>query len=125
MRRLTDEKWVVLGLAIVSEVAATLALRAALDHPAWFVVVFVGYSVAFYGLSRVLQLGLPLGVAYGIWCAAGVALTAVLAVPLYGDPFGVLMGVGVAILVVGVLLVELGHQKAVAARDNRVVGGAE
>ena len=37
------KKWLLLAGAIVSEVTASLALQAAQDHPAWYVVVGVGY----------------------------------------------------------------------------------
>ena len=47
------KKWLLLAGAIVSEVTASLALQAAQDHPAWYVVVGVGYVATFslLGLS--------------------------------------------------------------------------
>ena len=41
------KKWLLLAGAIVSEVTASLALQAAQDHPAWYVVVGVGFVAAF------------------------------------------------------------------------------
>ncbi|WP_455550553.1 SMR family transporter [Arthrobacter ulcerisalmonis] len=61
------KKWLLLAGAIVSEVTASLALQAAQDHPAWYVVVGVGYVAAFSLLGLVLRQGMALGVAYGIW----------------------------------------------------------
>ena len=101
-------RWLMLGVAIVSEVVGTLALRAATDHAAWFAVVAVGYVVAFALLGAVLAAGMPVGVAYGIWAATGVALTAVLATLVFSDPFTVQIGFGIALVMVGVLLVEVG-----------------
>jgi small multidrug resistance pump len=100
--------WLLLAVAIVSEVVGTLSLRAALDHPAWFVVVTIGYLVAFGLLGAVLAAGMPVGVAYGIWAACGVALTAVLATLVFRDPFTVQIGLGIALVMLGVLLVEVG-----------------
>ena len=97
-----------LGVAIVSEVVATLSLRAALDHRAWFVLVGAGYLVAFALLGSVLAAGMPVGVAYGIWSASGVAMTAVLAALIFRDPLTLHIGLGIAAVIVGVLLVELG-----------------
>ena len=97
-----------LAVAIVSEVVATLALRAALDHRAWFVLVAAGYLAAFALLGAVLAAGMPVGVAYGIWSATGVALTAVLAALIFDDPFTLRIGLGIALVILGVLLVELG-----------------
>ena len=74
-------KWVLLGAAIVVEVAATLSLRASQDHSAWLIVVATGYSAAFVLLTMVLRAGLSIGVAYGIWGALGTAGTAALAAP--------------------------------------------
>ncbi|WP_348728669.1 SMR family transporter, partial [uncultured Mycolicibacterium sp.] len=63
--------------AILTEVTATLSLRvAARGRPPFYVVVVVGYLLAFTLLAGSLRAGMPLGVAYGIWAAAGVALTA-------------------------------------------------
>jgi small multidrug resistance pump len=101
-----------LAVAIVSEVLATLSLRAALDHPVWFVAVAVGYLAAFALLSAVLAAGMPVGVAYGIWAACGVALTAVLAALVFDDPLTRRIGLGIALVIVGVLLVELGSHGA-------------
>jgi small multidrug resistance pump len=101
-------RWLLLAVAIVSEVVGTLALRAALDHPAWFALVGVGYVVAFWLLSAVLARGMPVGVAYGIWAATGVVLTAVLASLVFQDPFTLQIGLGIVLVMIGVLLVETG-----------------
>lgn len=114
-------KWLLLAAAILLEVTATLSLRGALDHPALYVLVAVGYIGSFVALAMVLRAGLALGVAYGIWGATGVALTAVLATVLFGDPLTTLMGVGIALVIGGVLCVELGAQAAHAraAHESR------
>ncbi len=108
----TVKKWLLLITAILTEVSATLSLRAALDHPAWYIVVVGGYLAAFTALSFVLREGMGLGVAYGIWGATGVVLTAVFATALFGDPLTATMGGGIALVIGGVLCVELGSQAA-------------
>lgn len=101
--------WAYLSAAIVSEVAATLSLRvAATRFKPWYVVVTVGYLAAFTFLSFGLKEGLPLGVAYGIWSAAGVALTAVASRFLFKEPLTLVMGAGIALIIGGVLLIEIG-----------------
>ncbi|EYT56434.1 hypothetical protein H489_0117955, partial [Curtobacterium flaccumfaciens UCD-AKU] len=57
-------------------------------------------------------------VAYGIWGASGVALTAVLAAVLFGQALTLTMIVGIALIAVGVLLVEIGSQRALARREQ-------
>ena len=55
-----------------------------------------------------IALGLGIGVAYGIWAASGVALTAVASKFLFKEPFTWVMALGIALIIGGVLLVELG-----------------
>ena len=104
--------WLALGGAIVSEVSATLALRQALNHPGFYVIVGIGYALAFILLSLTLKAGMPLGVAYGLWGALGVALAAVLSMLVFGEPITVLVALGIALIMAGVLLVEVGAQCA-------------
>lgn len=108
--------WPPLLVAIALEVSATLALRAAegFTHPLWLIVVAIGYSGSLWLLSIVLDRGMPVGVAYGIWSAIGVVLTAVLGTVLFGELLGPVQIVGVGVIVVGVLLVKLGSH----ARDG-------
>ncbi|QCQ91032.1 DMT family transporter [Rhodococcus sp. SGAir0479] len=105
-------KWTLLAGAIVAEVSASLSLKAALDVPAWYVVVVVGYAAGFVLLTFVLRQGMALGVAYGIWGATGVAATALLSAVLFGEPLTALMVAGLVLVIVGVLIVELGAQAA-------------
>ncbi|TDO44724.1 small multidrug resistance pump [Kribbella sp. VKM Ac-2527] len=105
-------KWFALAGAIGAEVAATLALKAALDQPAWYAVVTAGYIAAFILVTACLRLGMPIGVAYGIWAATGVALTALLSAVIFGEPLTALMGLGIVLIIAGVLTVELGSHQA-------------
>ncbi|GAA1134182.1 multidrug efflux SMR transporter [Microbacterium natoriense] len=104
--------WPPLLLAIALEVTATLSLRAAegFAHPLWLILVVIGYSGSLWLLSVVLDRGMPVGVAYGIWSAIGVVLTAVLGAVLFGELLGPVQIVGVGVIVAGVLLVELGSR---------------
>ena len=102
-------QWLLLATAILLEVTGTLALRmATTGRRAWYAVVAVGYAGAFAALTATLAAGLPLGVAYGIWAAVGVALTAVASHVLFDEPLTPVMGAGIALIAAGVLLVELG-----------------
>lgn len=115
--------WLYLVLAIGSEVGATLSLRMANTphggpgdpqrrgagrRTGWFTLVALGYGLAFWMLYLTLGAGMPLGVAYGLWAATGVALVAVAGRVLFAEPFTWVMAVGVACIVAGVLLVETG-----------------
>lgn len=99
--------WLSLAAAIVFEVTGTLGLRVAVRDRRWYALV-VAYLLAFTMLSTALAAGIALGVAYGIWTAVGVALTAALSRVFFGEPFTVLMRIGVALIAGGVLLIETG-----------------
>ena len=111
--------WLFLGVAIVAEVTGSLSLKAALQHPAWFALVAVGYLVSFACLAQVLRAGMALGVAYGIWGALGVALTALAAAALFAEPLTPTMFAGMGLIILGVLTVELGSQRAKRQRPPR------
>ncbi len=101
--------WAALAVAIVCEVASTLSLRVAVNgRRAFYAVVVAGYLAAFVLLSVALAHDMPLGVAYGVWTATGVAATAVLSAAIFDEPLTVVMVAGIALIAGGVLLVELG-----------------
>jgi small multidrug resistance pump len=116
--------WLLLACAITAEVSASLSLKAALDGPAWYIAVVVGYALSFVLLGLVLRAGMPLGVAYGVWGATGVAATALLAAAFFGEPLTPVMLGGLVLIIAGVLCVELGSQRA-AARASAVDARAE
>lgn len=103
--------------AIVCEVAATLSLKGALTHPWLIAVVALGYGASFVLLALTLRRGMAVGVAYGIWGATGVVLTALLSVVIFGEAITPLMGLGMALIILGVALVELGSHGGLRAQE--------
>jgi small multidrug resistance pump len=101
--------WWALAGAILIEVVATLSLRASdgFRRKAWIAPVVTGYLASFYLLWVSLSLGMPVGIAYGIWTACGVALVAVVARFLFNEPLTWVMALGIALIVAGVLTIEL------------------
>jgi small multidrug resistance pump len=101
--------WWALAGAIVFEVFATLSLRASdgFRKRAWIGPIVAGYLVSFYLLWVSLGLGMPVGIAYGVWTACGVALVAILARALFGEPLTPVMVLGIALIVAGVLTIEM------------------
>jgi len=106
------KQWLCLTGAIVTEVSATLALKAALEAPGWYVLVVFGYVTAFFLLSVCLRLGMTISVAYGVWGAGGVTATALLSATIFDEPLTLLMGFGIALILAGVITVEVGSQNA-------------
>ena len=103
-------RWLFLALAITLEISATMALRVSdgLRNKKWLAPILAGYTLSFTMLSFSLQAGMPLGIAYGIWSAIGIAGTAIIARAAFNDPLTKTMSAGIALVITGVLLVELG-----------------
>ena len=104
--------WMLLAGAILTEVAATLSLRASegLRKKRWIVPVAVFYIAAFSLLTVALANGMPVGIAYGVWAASGVALTAVGARVFFKERLTWRMTAGIALIAIGVFVIELGAQ---------------
>ena len=102
--------WIWLAVAIAAEVSGTVALKLSegFTRVVPSVVVVLGYGLAFYGLSQALARGLPLGVAYGTWAAAGVALVAIIGAAFFGEGLTWVQIGGIALVIAGVLALELG-----------------
>ncbi len=102
--------WVFLGTAILLEVGGTLALRQSngMRQRAWAALTVVTYVVSTWLLWLTLDRGMAVGVAYGIWAATGVALTALAGRILFKDALTPTMVLGIAAIAGGVLLIELG-----------------
>lgn len=101
-----------LAVAIVSEVVGTVSLRLSegFTRPVPSVVVALAYAVAFFFLSQALTRGLGVGVAYGIWSAAGVALVALVGVTFLGETLTAVQVGGIGLVILGVVALELGAQ---------------
>lgn len=106
--------WLFLSGAIFTEVIATLSLRASenFSKPGYTVVLVIGYVAAFALLAQALERGMSLGVAYGVWSGVGVATVAVLGKLLFDDALSALTGLGIALIIAGVAVVELGGSGA-------------
>ncbi|PZF80845.1 DMT family transporter [Jiangella anatolica] len=102
--------WVFLTLAIAAEVTATIALRFSEGFTKLVpsIVLVAGYLLAFTMLSLALERGMRIGVAYGVWAAAGVALVALIGAAFLSEPLTTVQVGGIALIIGGVLALELG-----------------
>jgi small multidrug resistance pump len=102
--------WLFLVGAILTEVAATTALKLSegFTRLAPSIVVVVGYVTAFGMLSQALTRGMGVGVAYGVWAAAGMALVTIIGAVFLGENMTWVQVGGIAIIIAGVLTLELG-----------------
>jgi multidrug transporter EmrE-like cation transporter len=98
-----------LGLAIVSEVIATSALKASdgMSRLGPAAIVVVGYAIAFYLLALCLK-SLPVGFVYAIWAGLGIIGVALIGAALFGESFTSVKVAGIAMIIAGVALVKFG-----------------
>ncbi len=104
-------KWLVLLVAIVSEVVGTSALKASQGFTRFIpsIVVIAGYASAFYFLSLTLK-SIPVGIAYAIWSGVGMVLVSVAGLVLYRQTLDLAAIVGIGLIVAGVVLLCLVSQ---------------
>jgi len=107
-------QWLYLGIAIVAEVIATSALKAAegFTRLTPSLVVFAGYSTAFYFLSLTLRT-MPVGIAYAVWSALGIVLVSAIAYIVYGQRLDAAAILGLGLIVTGVVVVN-GFSKSIS-----------
>ena len=96
-----------LAIAIVSEVAATTALKSSegFTRLTPSAIVLLGYGSAFYFLSLCLQ-HLSIGIAYAIWAGVGIVLIAVIGLIVYGERLDLPAVVGMGLIVAGVVVIN-------------------
>ena len=99
--------------AIISEVIATTALKAAEGFSRLWpsVVVVVGYGLAFYFLSLTLRT-IPVGIAYAVWSGIGIVLIAIAGWLIYRQPLDLPAVLGIALILTGVLVIQVFSQTA-------------
>lgn len=102
--------YLILALAIAAEIFATMCLRASDGFTRLLPSLGSagGYAAAFWLLSMALVRGMPVGVAYAIWAAVGVATIALLGWWLFDESLTLVQGGGVLLIVAGVVALELG-----------------
>ncbi|WP_342768173.1 multidrug efflux SMR transporter [Marinomonas piezotolerans] len=100
--------WIILFVAILSEVIATSALKASdgFTKLGPSVLVVIGYALAFYFLSLALKV-MPVGIAYAIWAGLGIVLTAIIGWIMFGQKLDLAAFLGIALILLGVLVINV------------------
>lgn len=109
--------WIYLAIAIVAEVIGTSFLKSSegMTRLAPSIAVTVSYVIAFYFLSLTLRT-MPLGIAYAVWAGAGMALIALSGYVIFGQALDVPAIVGIALIVAGVVVINLSSSSIPHAR---------
>ena len=97
-----------LMLAIATEVGATAALprTEGFTHLVWTPIVLLAYAVSIWLLAIVVR-DVPVSVAYAIWSGMGTALIVVVGVMVLGESWDLTKIGAVAMIVVGVVVLNL------------------
>lgn len=97
-----------LVVAIAIEVASTTSLSKTegFTNPFWSAAVLVGYGVSIWLLAVVVRT-IPVSIAYAIWAGVGTALVAVAGYVFLDEPLGWVKVVFLAMIVVGVVGLNL------------------
>ncbi|WP_454191814.1 DMT family transporter [Paenibacillus sp. Marseille-Q7038] len=99
--------YIYLSIAILGEIFGTTMLKMSegFAHLLPSLGLIMGMGLAFYFLSLSLKT-IPLSLAYAIWSGVGTALTALIGVVIWNDPFGILTGVGLILIIGGVVILN-------------------
>ncbi|MCX4688364.1 DMT family transporter [Kitasatospora purpeofusca] len=104
--------YVLLALAIISEVCATSCLKLTEGFSRLWpsLGVAIGYVLSFALLGRALK-HIPVSVAYAVWSGAGTAAVAGIGVVAFGESLGRTQWIGLGLVIVGVVVLNLkgGH----------------
>ncbi|UJP05667.1 MAG: multidrug efflux SMR transporter [Nitrosomonas sp.] len=100
--------WLLLAIAIVSEVVATSCLKATEGFTRFWpsVTVVAGYLLAFYLLSLTLKI-IPVGIAYAIWSGIGIVLIALSGWLFLQQPLDTPAVIGLSLIVAGVVVINV------------------
>ncbi len=100
--------YIYLALAIISEVAGTLALQASngFTRIGPSSVAVVGYGLSLFFLSLVLRT-VSVGVAYAIWSGVGIVLISIAGVYFYKQIPDIPAMIGMGMIIAGVAVIHL------------------
>lgn len=100
--------YILLGFAIVCEVIGSTFLVKSDGFskliPSLLVILF--FSIAFFLLSHVIKT-IPMGIAYAIWSAVGMVLTAAVGYFIFKQSLDLPAMIGIAMIIAGVVVIHL------------------
>ena len=100
--------YLMLAIAIVSEVCATTAMKQShgFTRMPWTFATVIGYGIAFYFLSLTLRT-IPTGIAYAIWSGVGIVLISTAAWAFQGQKLDAAAVIGMGLIIAGVIVMNV------------------
>ena len=100
--------WMILGVAVLVEIAWALSLKWASANPGWMqAAVPIALSFLNMGLLATAMKTLPAGTAYAVWTGLGSAGVVILGAALFGERISLVQGGFIALIVIGVVGTKL------------------
>lgn len=100
--------WVILGVAVVTEIIWALSLKWAATQGTWAAsAVPIVLSFVNMGLLAMAMRGLPAGTAYAVWTGLGAVGVTLLGIWLFGEKVNTVQLGFIALIVVGVVGTKL------------------
>lgn len=103
--------WLYLFIAAIFEVGWPFGMKMAsisVNKVAW--IIFAIIAMALSGVFLyIAQKQIPIGIAYAIWTGIGATCTFLLGVFVFHDSINMMKLFGVALIILGVILLELSH----------------
>ncbi|QFI39975.1 QacE family quaternary ammonium compound efflux SMR transporter [Moritella marina ATCC 15381] len=95
-------------LAIIFEVIATSLLPKTqqFSQPLISAIVLICYALAFFLLSVTIK-SVPIGIAYAIWCGAGIILVTVISWLWYGQQLDWVAILGISLILLGSVIINI------------------
>lgn len=103
-----NNPWVLLAIAIITEVIATSSLKVSDGFTRLWpsVVVVVGYGISFYALALTMR-SLPVGVIYAIWSGLGITLVTLVGWFVFKQQLSTNALIGIGLIIAGVIVMNL------------------
>lgn len=100
--------YLILSIAIIAEVVATsfLAKTEGFSKPLPTLMCLGFYAVAFACLAQVVKV-MPVGIAYAIWCGAGIVLVASIGWLVFGQKLDLPAIIGIGFILTGTVIVNV------------------
>lgn len=110
--------WIALIAGILFEIAGTTGMRALNEtHPALSQAsATAGIVASYFCVSRAVE-QIPVGIAYAVWSGLGIGGISLLSMLLFAEPMPPLKIVGIALVIVGIFVINTDTTKASRAEE--------
>lgn len=100
--------YLILAVSICAETLATTMMKASEGFTRLIpsVIVIVGYTISFYGLSQVVKT-MNIGIAYAIWAGMGIFLVSIMSFFIYKQRLDLPAIAGMLFIAAGIMIIQL------------------